>query len=305
MTSETQPEEVSINIESIRIPPYRDHYGVLSDLGDSIKTDGLRHPITLWKDGTLISGARRLRTQFLMAGAPGGSQYRQIRAVFVETIEDAAKRLLIDSQDEDQALPMKVEEMCRLWEVLRQLDEPAAVQRLAAARRRGIELRKATLAGKRKPSRSGYSTDYVLDTLAPAFGISGTTASRQWAIYMLASAAAQPEERREQARQAMRDIDSGVSSLWRAYSELFSGRKPVKARPRPAAPPAEPVPAARQLATWNRSLPHLEGLVAGLIEVGPPNSDLTWDQVGPVHARLSTVRRDLEKIILKMKEFAV
>jgi hypothetical protein len=46
----------------------------------------------------------------------------------------------------------------------------------------------------------------------------------------------------------------------------------------------------------------MEGLVAGLVELGPPNAELTWEQVGPVHARLSAIRRDLEKMIKQMKE---
>lgn len=294
-------DEVTISIESVRIPPYRESYGVLSDLGESIEIEGLRHPITVWKDGSLISGARRLRTQFLLAGVPGKSHYRHIRAVFVDTIEDAAKRLLTDFEDDRLALPMKSAEMCRLWEVLRQLDEPAAVLRAEAARRRGVELRKATMAGKRKPARSGYSTDYVLGLLAPAFGMSESSASRLWAIYMLASAPAQPEERREQARKAMRNIDEGVSSLWANYSALFAGNKSTTSKPK-AVVTADPAPAAKQRAAWERTLPQLEGLIAGLTELGPPNPDLDPAHVAAVRARLAESRRALEKITNQMKK---
>lgn len=296
-------EEVSINIESVRVPPYRDNYGDLTELGDSIQHGMLHHPITVWKDGTLISGARRLRAHFLLAGVPEGSRFRKIRAVFVDTIEDAAKRLLDDNQDDHLALPLGMAEIARLWEVIRKLDEPAAIKRAEASRRRGVEMRKATLSGKRKPGRATNSQDYALGVLGAPFGMSESSASRLWALYMLASAPAQPEERREQARQALRDIDDGISSLWANYSRLLGGTKPPLGKPK-AAPTAEPAPAPRQRLAWERSLPQMEGLVAGLIELGPPNPDLTWEQVGPVHARLSAIRRDLEKIIWKMKESA-
>jgi hypothetical protein len=134
--------------------------------------------------------------------------------------------------------------------------------------------------------------------------MSNTSAGRIWALYMLANTPTQPEDRREAARQALRDIDSGDRSIYGAYISLLGGRKTKTSRPRAAPQPVTPEPAAKQAATWARSLPTLEGLVAGLVELGPPNADLTWDQVGPVHARLSAARRELEQIIKKMKETA-
>jgi len=86
-------------------------------LGASIRDDGLRHPITLWKDGTIISGGRRLRAYLLM-------DMPRIQAVFVDNIEDAAKRMLADNEDDLLALPWKWSEVCRLWEMLRRLDAP-------------------------------------------------------------------------------------------------------------------------------------------------------------------------------------
>lgn len=300
-------QEMTINIEAVRVPQLRETYGDLSDLGRSIEADGLRHPITVWTDGTLISGARRLRTHFLLAGqsANFATDYRRIRAVFVDTIEDAAKRMLIDNNDEVAARPMKPSEMCRLWEVLRQLDEPAALKRADAARRRGVELRRATLAGARKPGRSrsrGAAEEYVLATVAQPFGMSESTASRLWTVYAMANSLTVAPERRERARLALEAIDAGLSSISANYTALVAKRATPLPRPAQAAPPVEVVPAARQLAAWSRSLPQLEGLTAGLVELGPPNPDLTWDQIGPVVAQLSTVRRSLEKIIKNMKK---
>lgn len=147
-------QETTIYIETVRVPPVRADMGPLAELGDSIEKEGLRHPITIWSDGTLVSGARRLRAHFLLAGTPDKSEYRKIRAVIVDNIEDAAKRLLNDNGDEAQSVPLKHSEMCRLWDVIRQLDAPAAARRLDEARRQGVELRRQTQAGQRRPGRS-------------------------------------------------------------------------------------------------------------------------------------------------------
>ncbi len=307
--------EVPVRIEAVQVPTpaVRDNSDDLArrlaDLGKSIRDEGLQHPITLWGGnvpgsyGTLISGARRLRAYFVMAGAPDGRKFRHIPAVFVDTIEDAAKRLLADNQDERNYFPMKWVEVCRLWELMRKLDAPAALIRADVARRRGVELRRATLAGKRRPGKFSYSEDYVLHVLAEPFGISESTATRLWAIYVMSTDPACALELRTAARRALEDIDAGNSSIYTNYTRLKSGRTTLPAR-RKTTGPIPPAPAARQLAAWERSLPQMEGLVAGLAELGPPHPDLTRKQVGPTQDRLAAVRRDLDKMIKTMKEIA-
>lgn len=307
LLSEEEPvvgQEITITIESVRIMPIREQYGDLAALGADIEREGLCHPITVWTGGTLISGARRLRAHFLLSAASGNRKYRHIRAVFVDTIEDAAKRLLADAATEDHAVAYKPSELCRLWDILRQLDEPAAAQRADQARRRGVELRRKTRAGERPPGRSasrGKGEEYTLRVIAEPFGMSEVTASRLMTIYNLAGGPGVPQDRREQAAAALAAIDRGESSIWANYSRLISKRSaPVSSPKSPAA--VGSAPAARQRAAWDRSLPQMEGLVAGLVELGPPNTDLTWDQIGPTCTRLMAIRRDLEKLIKKMKE---
>jgi hypothetical protein len=291
--------EKSINIEAVRIPPVRQGYGNLVSLCESIEGDGLRHPITVWTDGTLISGSRRLRAHFLL-----GDEHRSIQAVFVNTIEEAAKRLLADNQDEHCARPMMPSEMCRLWEVLRRLDRPAAARRADESRRRGVELRRQTQSGKRNPGRQRSRTnDYAMAVMCEPFGLSEVTATRLFRIYGIAYGRDETDARRNQAREALDSIDAGQTTIWANYARLVGGRSaPTPPRPADIPAPLEPVPAARQRQAWERSLPQMEGLVAGLAELGPPSPALTWDQIGPTHTRLMAVRRDLEKIIKKMRE---
>jgi len=288
--------ETMMRTEAVRIPKYRDSYGSCLALSKSIDSEGLHRPITVWSDGTLISGGRRLRAHMLL-------DRPRIQTVFVNNIEDAAKRLLGDNQDGDLALPWKWSEVCRLWEVLRRLDAPAQAKRLDAARRRGVELRRATQSGKRKPGRaSSRSDDYVLGVICEPFGISSGTARRIEVVWQTGYGTLDAtDEKRELAREIMADLDGGAT-IWASYKRFMgSDPAPHPSRPKPIAP-TEPAPASRQTTAWDRSLPQMEGLVAGLVELGAPNPDLTWAQVGPVHTRLMAVRRELEKIIKQMKE---
>lgn len=288
------PTERMIRTELVRIPPMRHGYGSCAALAASIRDEGLHRPITLWRDNTLISGSRRLFAHLLL-------ERPRIPVVFVGTIEDAAKRMLADNLADQLALPWKWSEVCRLWEVLRRLDAPAAVKRTDETRRRGVELRKQTLSGKRKPGRSQSRTDdYVLGVICEPFGISSATARRIEIVYHTGYGTTDaPDEKRELARELMANIDES-GNVWANYQRLMGGRRTVT-RPRPVET-MEPAPAARQLAAWSKSLPQMQGLAAGLIELGPPHPDLTWDQVGPVRTQLMAVRRELEKIINQMRE---
>jgi hypothetical protein len=298
-----QSEERTVRIEAIRVRRHRTAVGSCLKLAQSIDTEGLRRAVTVWKDGTLISGERRVFAHMLL-------KREAIQAVFVDTVEDAAKRMIGDNDDalleahsggNSFAKPMQWTEVCRLWETLRRLDAPAAARRAYAAKQRGTELRKKTQAGLRRPGRaSERKEDYLLSVVCEPFSIKSATARRVERIYNVATGVVNaPDEKAELARKVMKGLDAGTVSIWEAYTTLNGSQRvyqPTKTKPTPAAA------AAKQLATWERALPQLEGLTEGLTAVGAPNPDLTWEQVGPVHARLAVVRRGLEKIIRQMKE---
>lgn len=287
-------DEIRVQIESIKLIEARSSNGLLEKLSDNILAEGLRHPVTLWTDGTIISGGRRVRAHMRL-GMP-----KAIRAVFVNTIEDAAKRLLIDNEDENLAEPMKASDLCRLWEVLKRLDAPAAAKRADEARRRGVELRRATMAGKRTKGRTATRGDeYTLGVMAQPFGMSESTASRLWSLWQMSKAPGIDVGKRNQAVLALKALDAGETTIWACYAALTAGKSIPRKQ---SAPAVKPAPAAKQIASWERALPQLEGLTAGLTDLGAPNDDLTWEQIGPVCARLSAVRRDLEKTIKQMKE---
>lgn len=287
-----QSGEKAIRTEGVRQTQIRESVGDLSPLVASLDTEGLHRPIVVWSDGTLISGRRRLMA-LLMLGK------ERVPAIFVDTVEDATKRLLGDMQDTHLSLPMKWSEVARLWTLLRRLDEPAAAKRADENRRRGVTLRRQTQAGEREAGRSyKRSVDHVLELIVQPFDVSAATGARVEAIYRAATGP--DNDKRDLARELLRDIDDG-GPVWPAYQRLLGERPAPVTRPRPAVV-TESAPAVKQRAAWNRSLPQLEGLVAGLVELGPPSPGLTWEQVGPTHARLMAVRRELEKIIKQMRE---
>lgn len=287
--------ERMMRVTDVRIPRVRDNNGSCLALMQSIRDEGLRRPITVWRDGTLLSGGRRVVAHMLL-------ERERIPAVFVGTIEDAAKRLLGDNQDTYRSIAMKWSEICRLWEVLRRLDAPAAVRRADEAKRRGVELRRKTQAGQRPPGRSNNRTeDYQLTVACEPFGISVATAKRVEVLYQTGYGTRDASDAdRELARELVADIDNG-GSIWANYQRLMGERGPIVHRVRPSTA-VEPQPTARQRAAWDKSLPQLEGLVSGLVELGPPNPELTWAEVAPVHTRLMAARRELEKMIKQMRE---
>lgn len=293
--------EKPVPVADVNVPLIRNdsnsNYAASADLIDSIEKEGLLIPITIWSDGTLVSGYRRLRACVSL-------NRTTIPAVTVDTIEDAAKRLLSDNGNEHLAVPLLPSEMCRLWDVLIELDAPAAAVRRNEARRRGVELRKQTQLGQRKAGRSknkGTAAEYLMGVLGEPFGMAEATASRLHMIHRMINDAALPADRRERAAAAMIALDEGKSSIWASYDSLIVKRPNGSTRAR-LAPPTEPASPAKQRASWDRILPQLEGLTDGLTQLGTPNPGLTSEQVAPVHARLMKIRRDIEKVINGMKE---
>jgi hypothetical protein len=258
--------ETLVRSDNVRIPRHRESTGSCMDLAVSIRDEGLRHPITLWKDGTLISGERRLFAHILM-------EIPRIPVIYVHTIEDAAKRLLEDNQDEYLSTPQTWSEICRVWQTLRRLDEPAALKRYEAAQRRGVQLRKQTMRGQRVSGRSTTrSDDYVLSVMCEPYDISYATANRVEIVWKAANGfTEEPGPRRDLAKEIMAGFDNGAP-VWPGYQRYMAAR-PSRATgamsPRGVAT-MRSAAVAKQRAAWDRSLPQLEGLIAGLIELGPP-----------------------------------
>lgn len=284
-----------VRADTLRQTKTRSGLGSLTQLRASLLRDGFRHPICAWPDGTVISGERRL-VAAIMAGAD------TVPVEYVSTIEDAAKRLTEDNEDDYLAKARTWSEVCELWEVLRRLDGPAAQKRRRDNIQRGQEMRRAVLAGKRKPGRaSGRGQDYFLTVLAPPFGISDATARRIVCIHR----AAKEMGPNSLAAELMRDVDLHKGAVWKSYQRLL-GHDPdaphVPTKPKPAPPPPLPsAAAAQQLQALSNAEAHMAGMLAGIRALGPLNPALGWEALAPHHAALSEIRRGVDKLIKEMK----
>lgn len=282
-----------VRADSLRQTKTRSGLGSLTQLRASLLRDGFRHPICAWSDGTVISGERRL-VAAIMAGAD------TVPVEYVSTIEDAAKRLTEDNEDDYLTKPRTWSEVCELWEVLRRLDAPAAQQRRRANMQRGQELRRAVLAGKRKPGRaSGRGQDYFLTVLAPPFGISDATARRIVCIHR----AAKQMGPNSLAAELMQGVDLHKGAVWKSYQRLLghnpdAPHAPAKPKLLPQLPSAA---AAQQLQALSSAEAHMAGMLAGIRALGPLNPTLEWSTLAPHHAALSEIRRGVEKLIKEMK----
>lgn len=284
-----------VRVDTLRQTKTRSGLGNLTQLRTSLLRDGFRHPICAWSDGTVISGERRLVAAIVAGGDAVPVEY-------VSTIEDAAKRLTEDNEDDYLAKPRTWSEVCALWEVLRKLDGPAAQQRRRANIQRGQELRKQAVTGQRKPGRtSTRGQDYFLSVLAPPFGISDATARRILCIYR----AAKQTGPNGLAAELMRDVDLHKGAVWKSYQKLLghdpdAPHEPKKPKPAPLPPPPSAA-AAQQLQALSNAEAHMAGMIAGIRALGPLNPALTWKELAPHHAALSEIRRGVEKLIKEMK----
>lgn len=287
-----------MKLADIRRVPIRDddNIGDLTQLKLSIAEEGLRQPLLLWNDGTLISGGRRF---LALASLPNA--YYTVR--FVNDLDQLGGELEKQVADDTAAQPMRLSEICRLWDVIRKLDEPAAAQR--AHRRRSLasslrrQLKDGARTAGRHPEPGGEA--YFLARVVPPFGMSPATAMRLLYVHHTATGRRQASAKTAAlAKQLMRQVDED-GNVNGAYRTLM-GHRPVR-MPEPAVARAR-VSAEKQLSALGSAAAHLSGITAGAKALGPISKELTWEQIGPVHAQFSAVRRDLEQMIKQMKEIA-
>lgn len=291
--------ELEVRVEAMRMRRFRSHLGDVWKLADSMMIEGQHHPVILWRDNTVISGERRVHAA-LMAGKDS------LKVEYVSTIEEAAAALI--KQNSDNATHSKAmlwSEVASLWELLRELDKPAALRRADSNRRRGVKLRRQVQAGRREPGRGPKEggEEYFLKVVTPPFDISAASARRILSIYRGAvSTDPEQKDRAAFAWELMADIDAN-GNIWANYQRWQGVRSlpPTAANKQPATKPAA---AEKQVAAFVKAAATMSGVMDGLAALGPVHSSLTWEQVASSCAQFARVRRELEKLIKQMRETA-
>lgn len=171
---------------------FRKDLGDLGDLTESIRAVGLIQRIIVDKDHNLIVGHRRFEA-FKIA-KPGTS----IPVVVVDTLDDAATRLIAERDENTCRKEMVASELFDLGKAIEKLEAP-----MAAERRRVL--------GKGTSASTCISSGTTREKVGEALGISGETFRK---LNILGEAAATGDE---DAVAALERIDNGESSIFREH----------------------------------------------------------------------------------------
>lgn len=207
---------------------HRRDMGDIQALADSIADVGLLNPVTLTREGRLVAGHRRIEAVRLL-----GMDTVPVR--FADNLDDAAKLLRAERDENVCRLDMKPSEKAALGEALLAIEADRARERTAQAGRSAAPGRRAERSGDVSGPLGGDSRDAV----GKALGMSGRTYSELRGAYALANDPDAPAEHRQAAQEALDKMDAG-EGIYLARKEL---RQKITAKPAEAEPgAAEPEP---------------------------------------------------------------
>lgn len=186
-----------IPIESIQvIGRHRYALGNLRELADSIDDVGLLNPITLTRDSRLIAGQRRLEACRLL-------RWVEVPVRFVDSLDDAAKLLRAERDENTCRKDMLPSEKAALGEALLSIE----AQR---AKERQLNGLKQNRSGEVSLTESEMSYGQARDAVGAALGMSGRVYGDLRGAYTLATDPDVPEAERELAKTALGRMDSGT-----------------------------------------------------------------------------------------------
>jgi ParB family chromosome partitioning protein len=228
MTEPASTIDEYVDIHAIRIVDrHRRDVGDLQALADSIIDVGLINPVTLTRDLRLVAGQRRMEACRLI-----GVDTVPVR--FVDNLNDAAKLLRAERDENVCRKDMLPSELAALGESLLAIEAPAANERRREAQERGRATQRGVDSGDRSLIQlTGQSRDAV----GEALGMSGRTYSELRGAYQLANDPEAPAEHRQAAREALDKMDRG-EGIWLSRREL---REKLSGSAKPT-PTPEPEP---------------------------------------------------------------
>lgn len=190
---------------------HRRDLGDIRALAASIEDVGLLNPVTLTREGRLVAGHRRMEAVRLL-----GMDSIPVR--FADNLDDAAKLLRAERDENVCRLDMKPSELAALGEALLAIETDRAKDRqrnhggTAPGRQRNTS---GDASGSVAPGLTGDSRDAV----GEALGMSGRTYSELRGAYTLANDSDAPAEHRQAAQEALDRMDAG-EGIWPARQEL-------------------------------------------------------------------------------------
>lgn len=204
---------VNLAVDSVRVEGrYRREVGDVSGLAASIEAIGLLHPIVVTPDWKLVAGQRRLEACRALG-------WKRIPATVAANLNDAA-RLLIAERDENTCRePYLVSEMVALGKALEALERPKAKERMEWAKDGGDPPSGNLPEGSRRET---------VDIVGSALGVSATTYRRAKVVIEASEDPGLPEHVRAAAVDARSDMDQ-TGKVTPAFNRIapLIGRTPA------------------------------------------------------------------------------
>ena len=203
MTEQIAPTAIDalVHIESVRVVGrHRYALGNIDELAKSIADVGLLNPITLTRDCRLVAGQRRLEACRRLG-------WVEVPARFVDSLDDAAKLLRAERDENTCRKEMLLSELASLGEALYALEAEAAKERQREAQDRGRAVRHGLDGGTSATIQTEESTGKARDKVGEALGLSGRTYSDLRTVYLAATDPETPEPERVLARSALDKMD--------------------------------------------------------------------------------------------------
>lgn len=185
-----------VHIETVRVVGrHRYALGDVDALAKSIADVDLLNPITITEDSRLVAGQRRLEACRRLG-------WTEIPVRIVRTLDDAARLLRAERDENTCRKEMLPSELASLGEALYALEEQAAKERQGTRTDLGREL-PSLQGGKSAPREAGA-------VVGEALGMSRSTYAELRHVYKAATDPESPEPERALARAALESIDCGA-----------------------------------------------------------------------------------------------
>lgn len=260
--------------------------GDLEPLMESIATHGLMHPIVLSRQNRLISGWRRLAATMKLGK-------RSIEAHFVDDAVQAFSLIDGEGINPDHFKPMVWSERVAFGLVVEDLDYQRNEVVQSNARRKAADRRwnrEPTVAyGEKQPSTS----QIIADLLGCTLGL--WRVARE--VYLTAHDRQADGPTLELAKRAVEYMDQSEQPNGARAMLLGKGHRLLK----------DPMQVSRTASStevrnvFNGAAPVLEGLVTAFRQIEELPEDLTEEEVARWLTNLSRTRKELEKLIKKLR----
>lgn len=216
MTTTITPTAIDafVHIEAVRVVDrHRWELGDLDSLAKSIDDVGLLNPITLTRDSRLVAGQRRLE-------ACRRLKWQSIPVRFVDSLDDVAKLLRAERDENTCRKDMLPSELASLGEALLAIEAERARERMANGGRVAAPGRPAERSGDVSgPLADDMTYGEARDAVGAALGMSGRVYGDLRGAFKLATDLEAPEDERAIAKTALDRMDGGVG-IMRAAEDM-------------------------------------------------------------------------------------